>query len=124
MPTASQLGTCKAFKKRQLTGAQVDMQPPFDAGAPLLILNEVCAIRSRSLGRSSRRATSKMNAILAVPQRSALRTVGLDKCRYACALPPYTDFVSPLNKRILFNLPVRTQGRFGHGKPHSGLTRA
>ena len=85
MPTAGQLRTGKAFKKRQLTGAQVDMQPPFDAGAGLLILKKVGAIRSWGLRRSHRRATAKMNAILAVLQRAALRTVGLDKCRYARA---------------------------------------
>ena len=124
MPTASQLRTGKAFKKWQMTGAQVDMQPPFDAGAGLLIFKKVGAIGPWCLGRSRRRATAKMNAILTVLQRASLWTVGLDKCRYACALPPYTDFVSPLSKRILFNFPVRTQGPFGHSKPHSGLTWA
>ena len=125
MPTASQLGTCKAFKKRQLTGAQVDMQPPFDAGAGLLILQE-----------------SRGDTVLGPEEVSPPRN-GENECHPRCTatcrppdrwvgqvlatpvtLAPYTDFVSPLNKRILFNFLVRTQGLFGHGKPHSGLARA
>ena len=79
MPVTLQIRTHKSFQKWQLTRPQVDVQPPLDSSTGLLILNKVRAIRPWGLRRSHYSASAKTNSVLAVPQRYALWTVGLDK---------------------------------------------